>query len=639
MNDRLRNLKARALFFARLTWRRKGLWLRATLCWMIGMTFILADREHDYDLRLQLRGPQTADPQIALIQITPEDWKNWLSPPLDNKNFVSDSSIISDSYYWEPKTWEKLLSFILSEKPLTIGVLPYFGENITKPKPEVLYSPLLKDPRVVWTMQMDDEGRLMPSRFAKSRSSNSGLSDLTTDRDGVIRRFSLNSGATPNFATQISRRVPTLASLNTHKSQHEEPRVINFRGPKGTFTQLDLSELAAHNFPKRFFHNKIVLIGTSDNEEIEYRTPLGSMSRTEIVANLIDNIKNNRKVQRPNLALIALQLFLVVLVVAWVTSRYPQSLALFLIFCSNLFYTTMSLWIFDAFHFWTPIFVVLLVSVVTYVTFLSFQLTLKEYLNVQLENEKQFLFDVEQLKNNFLSLISHDLKTPISKIQAICDRLLAQYPQQEFTSDLTSLREVSSELHRYIQTILQITKVESRDFRINKDAADINEIIEVVISQLDPLAKHKKIQLLTTLDPIFLIEVDHVLIREVILNLVENAIKYTPEGGTVKVTSQEVDDQVFVVVEDTGPGIPTNEQEKIFEKFFRGELGKSQPKGSGLGLYLVKYFVELHNGKVFLDSSAKGTRVGFSLPTNDIITEPDYKPISPVGEKDYAAQT
>ena len=136
--------------------------------------------------------------------------------------------------------------------------------------------------------------------------------------------------------------------------------------------------------------------------------------------------------------------------------------------------------------------------------------------------------------------------------------------------------------------------------------------------QLEPLAKNKKINLSMALEPMFLIEVDQVLIHEVILNLVENAIKYSPEEGQVKISSQEVDDQVIIMVEDTGPGIPEQEQAQIFDKFYRGELGKSQPKGSGLGLYLVKYFVELHNGRIFLDSSAKqGTKVGFTLPITD----------------------
>jgi K+-sensing histidine kinase KdpD len=303
---------------------------------------------------------------------------------------------------------------------------------------------------------------------------------------------------------------------------------------------------------------------------------------------------------------------------ALVTSNYPQFLALFVLIFVQLVYTVASIFLFDYFNLWIPLFASVVSCFATYIIFISFQLTLKDYMNVQLEKERQFLFDVEELKNNFLSLISHDLKTPIAKIQAICDRMLAEAPSSTITGDVTSLREEASELHRYIQTILQITRVESRDFRIKKDASDINEIISTAVGKLQVLAKNKKIDLVLDLEPMFLIEVDAVLMREVVLNLIENAIKYTQEGGRVVVSSREIEDQVYVMVEDNGPGVPKEEQERIFDKFYRGELGKNQPKGSGLGLYLVKYFVELHSGKIIFDSEPKrGTKVGFRLPLAD----------------------
>ena len=108
---------------------------------------------------------------------------------------------------------------------------------------------------------------------------------------------------------------------------------------------------------------------------------------------------------------------------------------------------------------------------------------------------------------------------------------------------------------------------------------------------------------------------DRILIHEVILNLIENAIKYTPQGGHIKVSSTEIDEQVVVVVEDSGDGIDKSEIVKVFDKFHRGKDHSMKTKGSGLGLYLVKYFIELHGGEVFLESErGKGTTVGFTLP-------------------------
>ncbi|MCB0385209.1 MAG: ATP-binding protein, partial [Bdellovibrionales bacterium] len=118
-------------------------------------------------------------------------------------------------------------------------------------------------------------------------------------------------------------------------------------------------------------------------------------------------------------------------------------------------------------------------------------------------------------------------------------------------------------------------------------------------------------------EPMFLIEMDSILIREVILNLIENAIKYTPDGGTVLILSREEDDMVRVVVQDTGVGIAPEEQARVFDKFVRGQQHSLITKGTGLGLYLVKYFIELHGGQVKMESEmGKGTRFEFSLPVD-----------------------
>jgi len=113
----------------------------------------------------------------------------------------------------------------------------------------------------------------------------------------------------------------------------------------------------------------------------------------------------------------------------------------------------------------------------------------------------------------------------------------------------------------------------------------------------------------------FSIEMDSLMIQEVVLNLIENAVKYTPNDGHILVQTNEVDDKAIFSVKDNGPGISKTDQDHIFEKFYRGQAHLSQIKGTGLGLFLVKYFIELHGGEVFLESEVnKGTRVGFTLP-------------------------
>jgi signal transduction histidine kinase len=140
-------------------------------------------------------------------------------------------------------------------------------------------------------------------------------------------------------------------------------------------------------------------------------------------------------------------------------------------------------------------------------------------------------------------------------------------------------------------------------------------VVEKVVEQLKPLADDKRQVFNVNLEPMFSIEVDGILIQEVILNLVENAIKYTPNDGSIQIRTQEVEDKVIFSVKDNGPGVPVEDRQHLFEKFFRGRAHKSAIKGTGLGLFLVKYFIELHGGEVFLETDVgKGTKVGFTLP-------------------------
>lgn len=603
----MRRLRLLLILLTRRLWRRRGLWLRALIGCAIGIGLLTVVRQSDYDIRLRLRGRQPVDKSIIILSISRQEWSSWQhlekTPPGTNM-------------YRDPQAWRELLNRLLLARPRAIAITTYFTPN----PPSQVSAQLPKvfgNWRVLWAAQRTEEGHVWPPPFASPEHRNFGLVHFIRDRDGVIRRFGTASERVPNIAILMARRLPHVKISNFNIFKTREP-VINYRGEAGTFTHISLNDFLAHKYRSGFFENKLVIVGTPDLPGAELHTPLGRMSKAEILANIIDNIHYDRWIQRPPFLALALFIFLVVMLSAWLTSSYPQSLALFILVWFNIFYVTISLWIFDVHYLWLPVLATIGASFGTYVIFLSFQVTLKDYETQQLENERQFMLGVEQLKNNFLSLISHDLRTPIAKIQAICDRLMADNPNLEVAPDLSSLREVATELNRYISTIIQITRVESKDFRINKDATDINELIERAVNSVEPLAIQKKIEIHTSLEPMFLIEVDPVLIHEVVLNLIENAIKYTPEGGRVSVSSQEVDGRVLVMVEDNGVGIPEPEQLHVFEKFYRGEQGKSHPRGSGLGLYLVKYFIELHGGQIILKSQVGvGTKVGFSLPIEE----------------------
>jgi len=598
------------VIFKRL-WNNKGLWLRILFCWAIGSTFPFFDEVKQYDLRFQMRGPQPASKKIVLVFFDQDDWSGWHGPNNNLIRSLKEFSVISDSYFWRPQTWNMLLSKILSQNPRTIGVTFYFSPQLGRPDQDYRS---LRDPRVIWAGQLDGEGRPALPIMANSYGYNVALVDFREDEDRVLRRFSSPLAPLPHMGLKLAE-TEIGSSIQELNSFLGESKLINFRGAREIFPSVSALDVLQEKVPAEFFKDKIVLVGSHSVQSHQYQTPLGLMNRAEILAQIVDNVTEKRWINRLSPLLCSLYLLLVVLIAVGNLVAYPQAVASVFLVWLGLGTSAFSIWIFDSFYFWLPAFSPLALSLVTYIIILGYQLSQQENQNWRLEQEKQLISELEQLRNNFVSLISHDLKTPIAKIQAICDRLLSGQVANEVKEGLLSLRKESSELHRYIQSILQISRLEAGPVQLRRDASDLNEMVENVLAQLKPLFEDRKQTVERQLEPMFSIEVDSVMIQEVVLNLVENAIKYTPDGGQIQVQTQEVEDKVIFSVKDNGPGISKADQEHIFEKFFRGQAQLSPIKGTGLGLFLVKYFVELHGGEVFLESEVgKGTRVGFTLP-------------------------
>ena len=401
------------------------------------------------------------------------------------------------------------------------------------------------------------------------------------------------------------------------------PLEINFLGASGSFPTVSVRDLLEGRVPPEAFHGKVVIIGNRSDSSESYTTPLGRMSRAEAIANITDNILRDKIPRRMSLWIsFLISAGLVFAAVIFILS-YPQPVVIFGIAFGALCWFSLSVWLFDSFALWMPAVGPVVQLAVTYIIFLSHQVAANEARNWRLEQDRKAAEELEQLKTNFVSMMSHDLKTPIAKIQAICDRLLSRSMEQEIAEDLKNLRRSSDDLHRYIRSILQVTKIEAREFAITREPVDVNESIERVLARLRPLAQEKQITITSELEPLFSIEADPTLLEEMIHNLVENAIKYTPAGGSVHVLSSEEDDHVVVSVQDSGPGISLEDRERVWNKFTRGLKAESTATGSGLGLYLVKYFVELHGGTVFLESppgapfERAGTKIGFRVPVGE----------------------
>lgn len=232
------------------------------------------------------------------------------------------------------------------------------------------------------------------------------------------------------------------------------------------------------------------------------------------------------------------------------------------------------------------------------------------------QEKSELMAQLEQLKSNFLSLVSHDLKTPIARIQGAAE-LLMQSPRSDEKDrrQLSGIVKTTEELSEYVQTLLDLTRIESAQVPLQKISKDINQTLAEVAENKRAMASEKNISITTQLEPLFSFKFDPKLIQRVVSNLVENAIKYSPEGTTISLGSKEDGNWIRVTVTDQGKGIGPEEQQKVFEKFYRGKEQDNQTKGSGLGLYLVKYFVELHKGIVELKSDiGRGSTFTVSLP-------------------------
>ncbi len=229
--------------------------------------------------------------------------------------------------------------------------------------------------------------------------------------------------------------------------------------------------------------------------------------------------------------------------------------------------------------------------------------------------------EISQMKNDFVGHVSHELKTPLASITAYSEMLVDGEAGDEETRTefYTVIQNQAKRLNRLIEDILNTSRIESGLMKINKEPISLTILIEEQLQMIKSYAEEKNIKV-TGQKPIVFdqVEVDRDMISQVVVNLLSNAVKYTPAGGSVRVETN-VDDAaslVRVTVTDTGVGIPDDEIEHVFDKFYRVGANNKQAKGTGLGLNLVKQIVEkLHEGRVFVSSQVGvGSTFGFELP-------------------------
>lgn len=226
---------------------------------------------------------------------------------------------------------------------------------------------------------------------------------------------------------------------------------------------------------------------------------------------------------------------------------------------------------------------------------------------------------LSKLKSDFVSRVSHELRTPLTSIKGYSSLLVAGkfgHLPEEAKTRLKKIDENVDKLVEMVNTLLDITKIEAKKIETKFAKYNLVSIIKETVDLFVPQSQEKRIQLITETPQEMPVFVDKSLIERVFINLINNAIKFTPEEGKITIGCQKEKDKVLVFVRDSGYGMTKEEQEKVFEEFFRADNPiNRKEKGTGLGLSLVKRIIEIHNGNIWVDSlKNKGTTFYFTLP-------------------------
>jgi two-component system sensor histidine kinase KdpD len=225
--------------------------------------------------------------------------------------------------------------------------------------------------------------------------------------------------------------------------------------------------------------------------------------------------------------------------------------------------------------------------------------------------------EAERLKSSLLSAVSHDLKTPVAAIIAAGTTLLEHKKVLDTAGERALLSSIVSEgerLTRLIQNLLSVIRLDSPTVELNRTPESVEEIVAATVDRFAGLldASHVTVDLEPDLP---LVSAEPLLLQQVLINLLENAARYAGSGAHLWIHAAAIEDVVAVRVSDDGPGIPVDEREKVFEKFYRGRFSGKRDGGVGLGLTICRAIVRAHGGRIHVrEREGGGTLVEFTVP-------------------------
>lgn len=230
--------------------------------------------------------------------------------------------------------------------------------------------------------------------------------------------------------------------------------------------------------------------------------------------------------------------------------------------------------------------------------------------------------NIEVMRRDFVANVSHELKTPITSIKGFAETLLdgAADDPEALDQFLHIIFEESKRIQLLIDDLLILSKLEKDESTINVGPVEVGFVLEDILPVINQHAEQKNIEIQVDADKKLTFEADEEKIKQILLNLLTNAISYTPEKGTVSLKIKESEDNVCLQVQDTGIGISKEALPRIFERFYRVDKDRSRDTGgTGLGLAIVKHIVEVHQGEITVESElGKGTTFSVLVPKEQV---------------------
>jgi len=212
------------------------------------------------------------------------------------------------------------------------------------------------------------------------------------------------------------------------------------------------------------------------------------------------------------------------------------------------------------------------------------------------------LAQANRLKTEFVNIASHQLRTPLTSIKWILELIQKSksLTHEEILEKLDEIKENNQRMIRLVNDLLDVARIEQKKLNLQPQKVFLNEIIQKLIEEYNPLAKASNIKIiLETKSDIPVIIIDPQGISLVLYNLLDNAIRYTKGGGTIRIKLTKKGNSVRCEIQDEGVGIPNKDQKNIFQKFFRSQnIMEYQTIGTGLGLFIAKAFIKESNGKI-----------------------------------------